>query len=228
MSDSESSDEVCVRPSMAFAKKPAVPAAPAAADAGEDTAAAKAREAAEKAAAAKRGMTMSPPPADWEWQIDVLQADGATAVDNAVAQVFGGKPVGSVAAPVVVPTFTTTRAEVEYWSGEPLDELCDAIADDAAYVALDAEWLIAASQARPRPGLLARAPTRAPRTDCLALRAPPCAAAGRVAAARVAAAGLASVAAALAAAIPRRRHPPSLAAAALPRAVNGALTATPR
>ena len=38
---------------------------------------------------AARQKTLSPPPVGWTWQPKVLQADGATAVDKAVAQVFG-------------------------------------------------------------------------------------------------------------------------------------------
>ena len=40
---------------------------------------------------AHRKRTLSPPPTDWEWNVDVLMADGATQADAAVMSVFAGR-----------------------------------------------------------------------------------------------------------------------------------------
>ena len=102
---------------------------------------------------AERTETLSPPPAGWEMKVEVLMADGATAVDKAVENVFGDAPAAEAQAPSFV--LTAKREDICYWPSDhyrrsDLDELGNQIQDKE--VALDLEWCKTASDNRPRPG----------------------------------------------------------------------------
>ena len=103
-------------------------------------------------ASIQKGRSLSPPPLGWEWEPKVLMADGASAVDKAVAEVFGGS---ESAASDAAPTFNLAPGDVAYWSGEDVTTLCKALEEQAncGPIGFDAEWNVPPERIlRPRPG----------------------------------------------------------------------------
>ena len=77
-----------------------------------------------------RASTLPPPRTGWKWRIDVLQADGATAVDAAAEAVFGKR--------VPAPLLDEDLEEVHHISQEDLG----AQVDGSLLIKLDAECTI--------------------------------------------------------------------------------------
>ena len=122
------------------------------------------RKTMQRAAVYARDKKMDPPPRDWEWKTEVLQADGATAVDLAFARIrskalgatlpasAGGGGEGGEDVAASFATFHLQRREFIYWEGDDVMEMCKKLAT-CDVVAMDLEWRQVASAHRPRPGM---------------------------------------------------------------------------
>ena len=141
------------------------------------------RNALKQAAEASRSKLLPPPPSDWQWDVKVLQADGASAQDIALSRIRSGALTGAASSASAGGPASTADSgwlwgvasrKVSYWSGSNIDGLCNHLAN-ADVLAVDAEWLVQASAARPRPGALSALPTlsaparRTPCASCPAL-----------------------------------------------------------
>ena len=115
----------------------------------------------------KRPLEMPPPPLGWKFGKDakvVLMADGAMAVDKGLAAVLSSRQQAQdededdrVAPNSQLALRFSSRQYVNYMFSGAVGEVVEclnAIAENATHVYIDCEWLVRASNARPRPNNL--------------------------------------------------------------------------